>query len=502
MKRNLFSLSHYNLLTAGYGNLTPLSWWEVLPGDTQQISSSLLIRSTPLVAPVMHPVRVRLHYWFVPNRLIWEDWEDFITGGDDGTFEASPPSFSTAGGTIEPGDFEELMGIPPGDYSGVSDLVYSALPFRAYNLIYNEMYRDQDLVDELPISTSSGADVTTTKQMQRVSWSKDYFTTARPWSSKGNEILIPIGTSAPLKGIGVAPTSTPGTDVNINETGGPPATQYAGAFQSASSDLRMAEDLNHPGYPNMWADLSQATGVSVRDLRNYLAMQRYQEARAQFGSRYSEYLKYLVPGIGNLDSRLQEPEYIGGGSSTISFSEILQTQRSDTGETPLGTMAGHGISAQRTRRIRKFFPEHGIVMVLMSVVPKSIYANQVERKWHRLNKEMYFQKELQYIGEQPITNREIYNLHSDPTGIFGYNNRYDEYRWAPSSIHGEMFNTADGWHFARIFESDPALNKSFIECNPALRPYADQTGDPLYIMAQHSVQARRILSQWATPKTF
>lgn len=504
MKRNKFSLSHYNLLTCNMGHLIPLTWYEALPGDTIQQATSLLIRSTPLVAPVMHPVRVRLHTWFVPNRLLWDDWENFITGGDDGTFEAAPPQF-TESGTVTAGSIEELMGIPPGDYTG-NPIAYSALPFRAYNAIYNEHYRDQDLITELTISKASGADSTTTKALQRVAWEKDYFTTARPWSQKGDEILIPIVGDAPVKGIGKGDTSFNNTDQTVRETGESGTSTYAKAARitttAADQAFFVEEDPNNEFYPGIFADMSAVSGVTVRDLRNYLALQRYQEARAQFGSRYSEYLKYLVPGIGNLDSRLQEPEYISGGSSTISFSEILQTQASAQDQTPLGTMAGHGISAMRTRRSRKFCPEHGIIMTLMSIVPKAIYSQQVNRKWHRLNKEMYFQKELQYIGEQPITNRETYNLHSDPTGVFGYNHRYDDYRYHPSSIHGEFHDTQDGWHYARIFAGDTALNKSFIECNPAKRPNADQVGDNLYVMAQHSIQARRILSKWATPKTF
>lgn len=497
MKRNKFSLSHYKLATCGYGQLIPLTWYEALPGDTIQMRTSLLMRATPLVAPVMHPVRVRLHTWFVPNRLIWEDWENFITGGDDGTFEAAPPVFA-ASGQILSKSLEDMMGVPVGDYTG-NDMLYSALPFRAYNLIYNEHYRDQDLVTELTIDKTSGTDTTTTKAIQRVAWEKDYFTAARPFSSKGNEILIPLGDTAPVIGdiatdqqpqfqdgvtnLLLTTTSSQVDEVKWNKSG-------TGGAQASWQD------------PKLVADLSAVSGISVNDLRNYLALQRYQEARSQFGSRYSEYIKYLVPGIGNLDARLQEPEYIHGGSSTISFSEILQTQRTDTDQTPLGTMAGHGISAMRTRRARKFCPEHGIVMTMLSVVPKAIYSQQLERKWHRMNKELYFQKELQFIGEQAITNREVYAQHSQPTDTFGYNHRYDEYRYTPSSIAGEFHDDQDGWHFARKHSGDVALNKSFIECNPALRPHADQTGDPLYIMAQHSIQARRILSKWATPKTF
>lgn len=505
MKRNKFSLSHYKLLTMDMGQLIPLTWFEALPGDTFQLATSMLVRATPLVAPVMHPVRIRLHWWFVPNRLIWDDWENFITGGDDGDFEAQPPTIASSG-LLEEKTLQDYMGLPPGDYTS-NPIAYSALPFRAYNLIYNEKYRDEDLIDELTISKSSGSDTTTPTDIQRVSWEKDYFTTARPWTSKGSEILIPLGSEAPVTGIGTRTQDFPETNVLAYESDGDSRTyasaeRLADTVSGSSQEAYIEEDPNRPGYPNIIADLSQATGISVNDLRNYLAQQRFQEARAQFGSRYSEYIKYLVPGIGSLDSRLQEPEFIAGGSGIISFSEILQTQRTDADQTPLGTMAGHGVSGVQMRRVRRFTPEHGIIMGLISVIPKAIYSQEVERKWHRLNKDMYFQKELQYIGEQPITNREVYAFHSDPNGTFGYNKRYDEYRFIPSSISGEFHNEADGWHYARIFSGDVALNKSFIEAVPTKRPSADQIGDCLYIMANNSIQARRILSKWATPRTF
>lgn len=497
MKRSKFSLSHYKLLTMEMGQLVPVSWYEALPGDTIQQQSSVLIRATPLTSPVMHPVRVRMHTFFVPNRIIWEDWEDFITGGDDGKFEAAPPTF-TSSATVNKGGLADYLGIPPGDYSS-NPIIYSALPTRAYNLIYNDHFRDQDITDPLPIGLGSGDDQITTPGVQRVAWEKDYFSTLRPWTSKGDEIYIPLGTTAPVSGTGTKIPEFIAQDgdqsIRTLEHDASVNVEVSGAAVGSGRTLEWSD-------PKLVADLSQATGISINDLRNFLALQRFQEARAQFGSRYSEYLKYLAPGIGNLDSRLQEPEYISGGASMLQFSEILQTQRTDEGESPLGTLAGHGISAMRTRRFRKFIPEHGIVMTLLSVVPKAIYSQAVERKWHRMNKEMYFQKELQFIGEQPVTNREIYSNHSDPTGIFGYGQRYDEYRYNPSGIAGEFHDTVDNWHFARIYGADVALNDSWLKCNPGKRPFADQVGNTLYVMANQSIQARRILVKYPTPRTF
>lgn len=497
MKRSKFSLSHYKLLTGVMGALIPICDYEVLPGDSIRQSTSLLIRMTPLVAPVMHPVRIRVHSFFVPYRLIWEDWENFITGGEDGTYTAVPP-YATAVQNHNSSTLGDYLGIPPGDYTGL-DIDFSRLPVRAYNLIWNEMYRDADLQDAVEISLASGEDTTTPGTLKNVCWEKDYFTTARPWTSKGDEIFIPLGDTAPVipDPEGAYPTWSYSSSGNrgLNMQSGSSTVIWGGGAPGVDGTAEWAN-------PDLVTDLSSVSGISISDLRNYLALQRFQEARAKFGSRYSEYIKYLVPGIGNLDSRLQEPEYIGGGSATMSFSEILQTESSDA-STALGTMAGHGISAIRTRPWTRFFPEHGMVMTLLSVVPKAIYAQQMNRKYFRTTKEEFFQKELQFIGEQPIYNKEVYAFHSEPDEVFGYNQRYDEYRYIPSSIHGDFTNSvANNWHYARIQSGDVALNNDFVECDPAVRPSADQSNDQLYVMANHTIAARRILAKYPTPRTF
>lgn len=481
MKRSKFSLSHYHLLTADMGKLIPLTWYEALPGDTIQQSTQMLIRMAPMVAPVMHPIRLRIHHWFVPMRLVWEDFEDFITGGPDGNFTAAFPKF-VIDTTVAKGSLLDYLGFPTGDYSG-NNAYANACPVRALNLIFNEFYRDQDLVDERAVSLASGDDTTTDMTIPSVAWEKDMFTTARPWPSKGDEIYLPLGGSAPV----------------ISD----------GALSTAGQTAVSTADANAPsGSPYDWgdhvyADLSQATGITVNELRNYLALQRYQENRARFGSRFSEYLQYLIgPGYKAQDARLQEPEYLSGGRQQIQISEILQTSRSDAGESPLGTMAGHGIAGLRDNRYRRFIPEHGIIMTLMSVVPKAMYQNAVPRKWHRATKESWFQKELQFIGEEEIANREVYNLHSDPFGVFGYTPRYESYKWEPSQVSGDFRDSLNHWHLAREFASDVALNSSFIECNPSKRIFADTQGQPLWIMANHSIQARRILQKWAKPRTF
>lgn len=496
MKRNKFSLSHYRMFTSWMGMLHPLTWYEALPGDTIQQATSILLRCQPMVAPPMHPVRVRIHHWFVPLRLIWDNFEDFITGGPDGDFVCYPPMRIKS--SVGAFSLAQALGVPAGSYS--PDLFYSALPERAYQLIWNEAYRDQDLQTEMGLSKADGSDTTTAESINSVCWEKDYFTSARPWEQKGSDILIPLGDSAPVYGFGKYTQTYAQSNVDVYETDGSGTRQYASAAQvnpaGAEGHFYMENDPNNTGYPNIRADLSAATGIPVSDLRLAVALQRFQEARAKWGSRYVEYLNYL--GVPSDDARLQRPEYLGGGKAVIQFSEVLN--QSGTGD--LGDMAGHGITALRTNKYRKYFKEHGIVMSLMSVIPKSIYMQSMQKGFHRWTKEEYFQKELQHLGDQAILNREIHAGHNSPDDVFGYQRRYDSYRKLESSVGGYFADTLDHWHFARDLASNVALNSSFVACTPATRPFYDTVGHNIYVMGYHSIQARRMLSKYGEAKLF
>lgn len=495
MKRSKFSLSHYKLTTLYMGQLIPLTWLEVLPGDSMQQATSALVRATPLVAPIMHPVIVKIHHWFVPYRLIWEDFEDFITGGPDGTSTPTHP-YVTLDADYNEISLEHYLGVPDYTYA-VKNRDISALPFRAYNLIWNDNYRDQDLSTENTIDITSGQDTTTDRDIMNVCWDKDYFTTARPWEQKGDEITIPLGDTAPIIGLGSSNQTYNQTSVSAYETDGTGASTYADASYYSDSNLIWEEDPSNAGFPNIRADLTAATGVNISDLRLALALQRYQEARAQYGSRYVEYLRYL--GVRSSDARLQSPEYLGGGRQTVQFSEVLN-HSATTGN--LGDLAGHGIAAMKTNRYRRFFEEHGLIMTTMSIVPKAIYQDGFHRSLIRTTKEDYFQKELQFIGQQEVYNKEVRSVHSTPDGVFGYQNRYDEYRSHPSGVSGEFLTTQENWHMARQFASDPSLNETFVKATPTQRCFADTSNTPFYVMANHSIQARRPLAKVARAKTF
>lgn len=478
MKRSKHNLSYTHLLSCDMGELVPIGLTEVLPGDSLQMQSRVLLRCAPLLAPAMHAVRARIHHWFVPNRLAWTTWEDFITGGPDGNNANTVP---TASDTVAAGSLLNYLGVPV----SASPVTYQALPLRMYQLIWNEYYRDQDLQSEATVATGSATDTTTARTLQNCAWEKDYFTSARPWEQKGPSITIP------LTGTGTVQfTQSPGTPTNVT---------LDRSSAAANANVRVQQtDTGGPSTIGATASLTSA-GVTVNDLREALAYQRFEEARAMYGSRYVEYLRAL--GVRSSDARLQRPEYLGGGRQTIQFSEVVQSAAD--GSNPVSTLRGHGIAAVRGNRFRRFFEEHGYVITLLSVIPKTIYMNGLFRTWNRRTKYDYWQRELEHIGQQVIENREVYVNHTNPTGWFGYQDRYDEYRRSESRVSGEFATSGlNYWHFARLFSSDPALNSTFVSAVPPDRPFAAPSADVLYCHVQNSIQARRLVSARAIPRTF
>lgn len=498
MKRSKFNLSYTNLFSCDMGELIPVGLLEVLPGDTIQISTAALLRCAPMLAPPMHPVDVRIHHWFVPNRLTWDSWEDFITGGPDGYNTQVTPYITVAAGGVAVGTLADYMGVPTG--ANATSINVNALPFRAYQLIWNEYYRDQDLQTKAVVSTADGVpDTTTSLSLQNCCWEKDYFTSARPWEQKGSAVTIPLTGSGTVTLV----PSTTNSNANIIRTASDdsiPAAAALGSEVTTGFLEATGGGTNRVLDPNgrLTTSLTSA-GVTVNALRQSLAIQRFEEARAMYGSRYPEYLRAI--GVISSDARLQRPEYLGGGRQRIQFSEVLQTAAD--GSSPVSTLRGHGISAMRSNRVRRFFEEHGFLMTLMSVRPKTIYANGLHRHFGKFSKFDYWQKEFEHLGQQGVANKEVYMPAASPNAYFGYQDRYDEYRRMESRIGGEFRSSSlNFWHFARIFASEPALNATFVSAVPPERPFAAPSADVLYIQVHHSVQARRMLSVKASPRTF
>ncbi len=461
------------------GQLIPIQVIEILPGDTLQGRTSATIRVSLLLKPVMHQVQVRIHHWFVPNRIIYDGWEDFITGGPDGNNSDTPPTYVQGAGAELLGDY---LGVPP----GVDGQIVSELPVRSYNKIFNEWYRDQDLVPELAENT---------RVVQKIAWERDYFTSARPTPQKGDEITLPVAGMAPIVGLGASDTATE-TNVTGEETDkGTQVYPFGRNVTGVGSANQLVMEAEENGNPQIYADLSQAEQITINDFRKGFALQRYQEARSRYGSRYTEYLRYL--GIKSSDARLDRPEFLGGGRTNINFSEVLNTTGDPQGqeEAFVGDLHGHGIASMRTNRFRRFFEEHGIMLTLLSIRPKTMYSNSLHRKFSRTTKEDYWQKELQFIGQEPVLSKEVFSEAGAPGDvIFGWQDRYQTYKREPSIVTAEFRELINDWHMSREFSIAPVLNEDFISCDATKRIHAEQVQHSMWCMINNSVQARRMVS--------
>lgn len=480
MRRHKHILSHYNILTADFGELVVCGNTEVLPGDTIQGHSSVFIRLQPQLAPIMHPVRAEVFHFYTPNRILDKNWEEFITGGPDGNNSYNLPTITT---TVNEGDPLDYMGVPPG-----SPQTVLAYPIRAMNKCWNEWFRDQDLQGERAEDDTS---------MPRAGWRDDYFVHSRPWTQKGPQVSIPIAGQADVK-----PRTSGSSSVNWFTAGdgvtGPSATAGGAGVSLRTGNASATTTINWADDPGLITDLSSATGIDPVDLRTALSIQRYQENRARYGSRFTEYLRFL--GIHASDQRLQRPEMLGGGRAMMMFSEVLQsfTDSAAPASGPLGKMAGHGVSALRNRPWRRFFEEHGWITTFLVVRPLGVYTQGIPRHFLRKVKEDYWQKELEFVGQEDVKNKEIYGPGND--AVFGYVDRYQSYRQAFNRVSGNFRSTLNFHHLAREFTEQPVLNSDFVTCNPTKRIFAEQTQDSMWCLVRNGLVARRLVTRNPHPR--
>lgn len=486
MKRYLHNKSHYHLLTARMGQLVPIGGFEVLAGDTVQIQNTGLIRVSPPATPVMHPVTVRFYNFYIPNRILDPtdgsfEWEKFITGGEDGSYTTPPPSTPGESIAVTKGSVAELFGITPGNRK------YNTFLMKGYAKIWNEYFRDQQLQAELDVDTYYG-DLTP----QLVNWERDYFTSCRPNELLGPEVTLSLGDRAPVK-----TDTTDAGDIAVQLGTGEFRYMDNGGV-SIPNAIRNIGDASLNTERALYADLTDASAININELREAFALQRYQEARNMYGARFTEYLRYL--GISSSDARLQRPELVSSGKSTINFSEVLNTAADTDGATlaPLGEMGGHGIAGVKSRRARYFCEEQGHVISLMAVRPKTVYTTTQHKMFNRLTKEDYWQKELQAIGMEEVLNRELDADHTAPDSVFGFNNRYESFKKIPSRVSGDFRDTLNSWHLARDATElgiDPDLDSNFISCNPTDRIYADTdpANDKLWCTIKNRVAVRSML---------
>jgi len=485
-KRNVFDLSHDVKLSAKMGNLTPILVQECIPGDKFNISCESLIRFAPLVSPVMHRMDVTMHYFFVPNRILWDNWEKFIV---DANTPIVAPFFKYDNAySAQRKKFLDYMGIPPTGVGSVQTNI-NALPLAAYQCIYNEYYRDQNLVPEITAwkltdGENSSGDLL---DIRYRAWEHDYFTSALPFAQKGAAVDIPLGTVSGEGEVFVnnasAGTTLDGTpydtnvDYNTASIGGVGANQLFTSFDNV-----------------------EVEPTTINDLRRAFRLQEWLEKNARGGTRYIENILTHF-GVRSSDKRLQRPEYITGVKSPVIISEVLNTTGTD-GQLPQGNMAGHGISVSSGNYGSYNVEEHGYIIGIMSVMPKSAYQQGIPKTYLKSDPLDYFWPSFANIGEQPVQVQELYAYTANKTETFGYVPRYAEYKYNPSRVAGDFRTTLDFWHLGRIFATEPTLSKEFIECTPddVERIFAvqDET-DNLYCHVYNKIKAVRPMPKFGTP---
>lgn len=481
--RSVFDLSYEKKFTCDMGQLIPVMCDEVVPGDFWKIGNQSIIRFQPLVSPVLHEIMQYVHYFFVPYRLLWDDWETFITGGQDG--DDATPMIEWNPTDTSAGSLWDFMGFPVGVNPGATARPVD-FPKRAYNLIWNEYYRSEDLQAEI--------DITTSEDILNRCWEKDYFTSSLPFQQRGTAPALPISgtdvTSAvwPAGAFGVGRYSS----VDAQGTAGFPILY--GAAAANQTNIQNMFNSN-----TVTVDFSGATTYDIADLRLAFQIQKWMERNARAGVRYVEFLGAHF-GVHPRDERLQRPEYIGGSKAPVIISEVLQT--SETAGTPQGNLAGHGICISDAYCGKYHATEFGLIMGIMSVMPRPAYQEGINRQWLKQTRYDFYFPEFANLSEQAVLNNEIYSTDADPTtnnGIFGYQGRYDEMRIKQNMIVSELRDTFDYWHMGRIFGALPDLNDVFVECIPTKRIFADELDPGLIVSFGNLIKAYRPIPIQSNP---
>lgn len=557
-KRVPFNLSHTVRLTTEFGRLTPIMCEPVLPADKFKLSTVLSVQFAPMTFPVMERFKAYVHYFFVPNRLLWNHWEDFITGGESGTDEYAYPvikcgsNLDIVSGFVDVDNFKsgtlfDYLGFPTEDREidaaaiNLHPKFFDALPFKAYQLIWNEWYRDQNLelefdirpdLDGVQSPNGDGYLENNLMKLRYRAWRKDYFTSALPDPQRGPDVTLPLisGTDLQLKSAYLTDQDALGVTITNQAKPVGIETEYSHTFKGGVSadgitpivvtdtteELdEQAVDLYGITKTPAWevgkrleVSSEGSRSATINEVRRAFAIQRVYELCARVGGRYMENI------LGNFgvragDARLQRPEYLGGSVVPITVGDVLQTSESNT--TPLGMPAGIAGGTGQVKEFTKHFTEHGWIIGILSIMPEACYMQGIPRKFLKRDRFDFAWPLLANLGEQEIQSQELYfdinGTDEENKQGFGYAPRYSEYKFGLNSIHGDFRTSLADFHDARMFSSRPALNTEFVTVKPSgqdtglnrIFAVTDATYDHLWVNLYNDCRVLRKLPKYGTP---